>query len=662
MTDLKSIENRIRELREIISEHSYKYYVLDNPTIHDYEYDALMNELRNLEKDYPQFMSSDSPSVRIGGEALSEFNQVVHRVPLQSLNDVFDFSEVCDFDARMRKLFGENVEYTVEPKVDGLSMSLEYENGIFVRGATRGDGNIGEDVTANLRTIKSLPLRLPDAPESLIVRGEVYMSKKVFEKLNEEREELGIQLLANPRNAAAGSMRQLNPKVAAERKLDIIVFNIQYISGAGFEKHSDTLDFLKGMKFRQIPYTICHTSGQIVDEIKAIGEKRENYPFEIDGAVVKLNSIRDRERVGSTAKAPRWAVAYKYPPEQKATKLKNITVAVGRTGVLTPKGEVTPVRLAGTTVTNVTLHNADFIAEKDIRIGDTVVIQKAGDIIPELVSVDKTKRTGHESVYIFPDKCPVCGAPVTREAGEAAYRCTGAECPAQLIRNISHFVSRDAMDISGLGPKVIEQLVKEEILCSPADLYYLTVEQLTGLDRFAEKSAQNLINSIQSSKKNDLSKLLFAFGIRHIGEKAAKIIAKQFKTIENIQKAELEDLAEIYDIGLVMAESLVSWMKNPQSMHLINRLKEAGVNTEYIDTLVDNRFNGKTFVLTGTLSKYTRAEAGAIIEQYGGKVSSSVSKKTNYLLAGEDAGSKLEKANKLGVTIISEQDLEDMIK
>jgi len=658
---MDSVSNEIAALRKQIEEHNYRYYVLDKPTIPDYEYDKLMRRLRELEAENPEYDAPDSPTHRVGGKALDAFEKVTHPVPLQSLNDVFDFDEVAAFDRRMRQLFGDRTQYVVEPKIDGLSVSLEYENGVFVRGATRGDGIVGENVTENLRTIRSLPMRIDTDLPRLIVRGEVYMSKAVFEELNAEREVLDLPLFANPRNAAAGSLRQLDPKIAAERKLDIIVFNIQAAEGKTFALHSDTLDFLGSLRFRQNTYKVCGTADEVIEEIRRIGEERESFPFDIDGAVVKLNSIIDREIAGSTAKAPRWAVAYKYPPEKKPSVVKNITISVGRTGVLTPKAEIEPVRLAGTTVTNVTLHNSDYITQKDIRIGDTVIVQKAGEIIPEVVEVDKSKRPEWAVPFVFPEKCPVCGADAVRENEEAAYRCTGAECPAQLIRNIAHFVSRDAMNIEGLGPKVIEQLVGENMLRSSADLYYLDAEKLMSLERFGKKSASNLLWQIESSKGNDLSRLLYAFGIRHIGQKASKLIAKEFKSLDAIMEKSVEEIAQIPDIGIIMAESLVMWLKNPQSIHLISRLKEAGVNTEYLQTVKSNRFEGLIFVLTGTLGRHTRAEAAALIEENGGKVSSSVSKKTSYVVAGEDAGSKLDKANALGIPVLTESEFEEML-
>lgn len=665
---MNDIINELNRLKIEINRHNHSYHVLDRPEISDYEYDMLLQRLKRLEEEHPELVTDDSPTQRVGGAPIAAFSQVTHRIPLQSLNDVFSFDEIYEFDKRMRDLFGDRVEYTVEPKVDGLSVSLEYENGVFVRGATRGDGIQGEDVTENLKTVRSMPLRLEadrisgGLPSELILRGEVFMSKKTFEELNLEREANEKPLLANPRNAAAGSMRQLDPRTAAERRLDIILFNLQYAVGREFKTHSETIDFMETLRFRQIPYTLCKTADEIAAAVKDIGENRDRYPYELDGAVVKLNSLADRGLAGSTAKAPRWAAAYKYPPEEKTSRLNRISVAVGRTGVLTPKGEIDPVRLAGTTVTNVTLHNYDFIREKDIRIGDCVIVRKAGDIIPEVVGIDPAARTGGEREFEFPAECPVCGAEVRREEGEAAYRCTGAECPAQLIRRITHFVTRNAMDIEGAGPKVIEQLIRSGMVQSACDLYYLDREELEGLDRFGKQSAENLLKSIEKSKGNGLDRLIFAFGIRHIGQKAAKLIAKRFKTMDAVMAADAAEISEIPEVGKVMAESLAAFMSSPRTAGLIDRLRAAGVNMEYAETGEDERFAGQTFVLTGTLSGFTRNDASLTIERLGGKVSSSVSKNTSFLLAGEDAGSKLTKAQKLGITIITEEEFEELLK
>lgn len=659
---MDAIAAEIAALRKEIDEHNYRYYVLDSPAITDYEYDKLMRRLTELEQAYPELDSADSPTHRVGGKPLDVFEKVTHAVAMQSLNDAFDYDEIYAFDRRIRTVLGDTAEYVVEPKVDGLSVSLEYENGVFVRGATRGDGEVGENVTENLRTVKSLPLRIESEYPRMIIRGEIYMSKRVFEELNAERELRGLPLFANPRNAAAGSLRQLDSRITAERKLDLVVFNIQLAEGAEFSKHSETLDCLKALRFRSNTYKICKSADEVISEVERIGRCRSEYPFEIDGAVVKLNSLADRELIGSTAKAPRWAVAFKYPPEKKPSVIKNIAVQVGRTGVLTPKAEIEPVYLDGSTVTYVTLHNSDYIALKDIRIGDTVIVQKAGDIIPEVVEVDKSKRPDWAKPFEFPSACPACGSDVVREEGEAAYRCTGAECPAQLMRNIIHFVSRDAMNIEGLGPKVVEQLVQEGFLSSAADLYYLDGEELLRLPRFGEKSVENLMQQIERSKANDLSRLLYAFGIRHIGQKAAKSLAKEFRTLDALRKADIPAILRVPDIGTIMAESLVSWFSNDQSLHLISRLKEAGVNMSYQQESESSRFEGMTFVLTGTLSRYTRAEATEIIESNGGKVSSSVSGKTTYVVAGEEAGSKLDKANALGIPVLTETEFEKLLQ
>ncbi len=654
-------KEEIEALRQTLEAHNHSYYVLDQPTVPDYEYDTLMRRLIELEQSHPEFQSDSSPTVRVGGRPLSSFSSVVHAVPLESLTDAFSYEELSAFDLRVRETVGP-VAYAVEPKVDGLSVALEYLDGIFVRGATRGDGAVGEDVTQNLKTIKSIPLKLENAPARLIVRGEVFMPKDVFALLNTERELAEKPLLANPRNAAAGSLRQLDPSIAASRRLDIIVFNIQFMDGQFPEFHSQTLELLRTLRFKVIPYRTFTTMQDAFERIRELGLHRDSLPFEIDGAVVKVNSISQRGLLGSTSKAPRWAIAYKYPPEKKQTLLTGITVQVGRTGVLTPKAQLAPVRLAGTTVTNATLHNEDFIREKDIRIGDTVLVQKAGDIIPEIVGVVAKKRPDDAIPYHLPDRCPVCGAPVLREEGESASRCTGAECPAQLLRNIVHFASRDAMDIEGLGPAVAELLISAGLVRSAADLYYLQLSSIISLERMGEKSAGNLLAAIENSKSNDLSRLLYAFGIRHVGQKAAKLLAQHFGSLEGVESAQAETFAGIFEIGDITARSLKAWLDSEQSHHLITRLRQAGVNTKSTFTGIDDRFSGKTFVLTGTLSGCTRDEAASVIEKFGGKTSSSVSAKTDYVLAGEAAGSKLEKARKLGVRILSENDFNEMIK
>ena len=657
MNPQKEIEELTRELEEA----NRLYYVLDAPTMEDYEYDKKLRRLEELEAQYPEFASPLSPTKRVGGEALSRFEKVEHAVPLESLQDVFSEEEVEEFDRRLRETV-RDAAYSVEPKVDGLSVALEYRDGVFVRGATRGDGRIGEDVTENLKTIRSIPLRIDDAPSRLIVRGEVFMPRVVFEKLNAAREEAGRSLFANPRNAAAGSLRQLDPSIAAERRLDILIFNLQLAEGIEFQTHAQTLDYLKQRHFKVIPYQLCATAAEATEEIRRIGQERYGYSFDIDGAVVKLNNLADRALLGSTAKFPRWACAYKYPPEIRETVLEDIVVQVGRTGVLTPKAVVRPVRLAGTTVTNATLHNQDFITEKDIRIGDTVKIRKAGEIIPEILSVETEKRPAGTSPYRLPSLCPVCGAPVERDPDGAALRCTGAECPAQLSRNIAHFVSRNAMDIDGLGDAIVEQLITMGAVRSPADIYFLTLDELKSLWKSGSKAAQKLLAAIESSKNNDLSRLIFALGIRQVGEKAAKVLAKTFGSLDALMQATQEELTQIRDIGAVTAENIVSWFASAQSRHLISRLREAGVNFESTAVQDDGRFAGMTFVLTGALSLFTRDEATEKIEAHGGKAAGSVSKKTTYLVAGEHAGSKLKKANELGIPVLSEQEFLSMLQ
>jgi len=651
---------RIRRLREELNEHNYRYYVLDAPTISDFEYDKMLRELEELEAAHPEAVTPDSPTQRVGGKAVESFTQVVHRVPLQSLQDVFSPEELADFDRRVRET-AERAEYLLEPKVDGLSVALEYEDGLFVRGATRGDGQVGEDVTENLRTIKSIPMRLEGAPARLIVRGEVYMPRKTFLRLNEERELRGEAPLANPRNAAAGSMRQLDPKVAAARGLDIVIFNIQYVEGRRFDTDSGALDWLKSLKFKVIDYRCADAIEEIQKMIGRLGEDRERYPFDIDGAVVKLNSLTDRMVLGETAKFPRWAAAWKYPPEQKESVVEQITVQVGRTGVLTPKAVISPVRLAGTTVTNATLHNQDYITEKDIRIGDTVIVQKAGEIIPEIVSVVKEKRRGDAQPWLFPTHCPVCGAPVERDEDGAHIRCTGAECPAQLLRNLTHFASRDAMDIEGLGPAVVEGLVNAGMVKTPGDLYSLDRDAVAGLERMGRKSADNLLAAIERSKENDLSKLLFAFGIRQVGQKAGKILAARFGSLDALSQATEEELTAIDDIGAITAHYLTEWFASPQSQHLIGVLKAAGVNMESLAEPVGDRLAGLTFVLTGELSGYSRKRAGELLEAQGAKVSASVSKKTSCVVAGEAAGSKLRRAQELGVPVLTQEQFSALI-
>ena len=645
----------ILELRRELNQANYEYYVKDDPTMSDYDYDHKLRRLEELEEAHPELITPDSPTQRVGGKALESFTQVTHRVPLESLQDVFDFDELRAFDQRVRGV-EPKVSYSVEPKVDGLSVALEYQDGQFVRGATRGDGLVGEDVTENLKTVKSIPLSIPDVPGTLIVRGEVYMPKKVFHALNEEREKRGEALFANPRNAAAGSLRQLDPKIAAQRRLDIAVFNIQWAENEDFHSHTQGINYLADKGFKVIPHVICSTIEEAVAQVQAIGEGRENYPFDIDGAVIKVDDLAQRQTLGSTAKFPRWAAAYKYPPEVKPSRLTDIVIQVGRTGVLTPKAVLEPVRLAGTTVTNATLHNQDFITEKDIRIGDTVLVRKAGEIIPEVLSVVMEKRPVDAVPYRFPEVCPECGAPVARDEDGAHIRCTGAECPAQLLRNLAHFASRDAMDIEGLGIAVVENLVKAGLVKTPGDLYFLREEDVAELERMGKKSAQNLLSAIEKSKSQDLSRLLFAFGIRQVGQKAGKILAQRFGSLDNLQAATVEELTQVDDIGAITAQSIVDWFASPQSQHLIARLKEAGVNMQAEQKGEDQRFAGKTFVLTGTLDRFTRAEATKMIEDRGGKAAGSVSKKTTYVVAGEAAGSKLRKAQELGVPVLTQEE------
>lgn len=654
-------KERIEQLTRELERHNHLYYVLDRPEIADYEYDAMLRELEELEAAYPELASPLSPTRRVGGEPLSQFDKVTHAVPLESLQDVFSFEELREFDARIRESMEEPV-YTVEPKVDGLSVALEYREGRFVRGATRGDGLVGEDVTENLKTIRSIPMLLDHAPDRLIVRGEVFMPRSVFEALNLKREERGEALFANPRNAAAGSLRQLDPKIAAERQLDILVFNLQLAEGMDFQDHSQTLDYLRQLRFKVIPYDLCRDMEQAERLIQQIDAGRYDLAYDIDGAVIKVNSLSERRRLGSTAKFPRWAAAFKYPPEIKSTVVQDIVVQVGRTGVLTPKAVVAPVRLAGTTVTNATLHNQDFISEKDVRIGDTVRIRKAGEIIPEILEVDFTKRPADTAPYHLPTVCPVCGAPVRRDGDGAAVRCTGAECPAQLARNLAHFVSREAMDIDGLGSAIVEQMIASGLLRTPADLYFLDRGKVEALDRMGKQSTDNLLKAIEASKENDLSRLINAFGIRQVGTKAAKILARTFGTLDALRHASLEELTSVPDIGAITAENLTEWFADRQSQDLIERLRQAGVNFESREQVKDTRFAGKTFVLTGALSLFTREEATEKIESFGGKAASSVSKKTTYVVAGENAGSKLKKATELGVPVLSEQEFLEMLQ
>ena len=656
------VRKEIQQLRSELERHNQLYYVNDAPEISDFEYDAMLRRLEDLEAAHPEFYDPNSPTQHVGGYALNTFAQVTHEVPLESLQDVFSFDELHAFGERMDAALSDEHCYVVEPKIDGLSMSLEYENGVFVRGATRGDGAVGEDVTENLRTVRNLPQKLENAPARLIVRGEVYMSHESFESINAQREISGEALLANPRNAAAGSIRQQDPKVAASRKLDIIIFNLQLCSDRAFETHAESLDFLQSLGFPTVPYQKCDNLKDCCERIDWIGDNRGEYPFDIDGAVIKINDLSQRVALGSTAKFPRWAVAYKYPPEKKESIVRQILVQVGRTGVLTPKAVIDPVRLAGTTVTNATLHNQDFIDNLDLRIGDTVLVQKAGEIIPEVLSVNKDKRPEGTVPYKMPMVCPECGAPVERDEDGVALRCTGAECPAQRLRNIVHFASRDAMDIDGLGVSLCDALIKAGLVNSPAELYYLEPQSVANLERMGQKSAENLMAALEKSKENGLAKLLCAFGIRQVGQKAGKILAAHFQNLDELMNATELELMTIPDIGATTAAFIRDWFDSTQSQHQIQLLREAGVSFESKEQIVDHRFAGKTFVLTGTLEHFTRDEAGAIIEKFGGKTSGSVSKKTSYLLAGENTGSKYTKAVSLGIPILSEAEFMEMIR
>ncbi len=653
-------KQRIEELTRLLNEAGYRYYVLDDPTMPDFEYDRLLRELEDLEKANPELALPDSPTKRVGGQAVNTFGEVTHAVPLMSLQDVFSMEELDDFLARTQEAVP-GASFSVEPKIDGLSVALEYENGQFVRGATRGDGVVGEDVTENLKTIRSIPMALDNAPARLIVRGEVFMPKKTFHALNDALEENGEKTFANPRNAAAGSLRQKDPKVTAKRKLDILVFNVQLAEGKTFRSHAETLEYLKSLRFKVIPYKCLSDREKIHTEVTRINEEREKLPCDIDGAVIKLDDLAARESLGATAKFPRWAVAYKYPPEEKETLVEDIVVQVGRTGVLTPKAVVAPVRLAGTTVTNATLHNQDFISRLDIRVGDTVRIRKAGEIIPEILEVNLSKRPEGAQPYFLPKKCPVCGAAVERDEDGAFLRCTGAECPAQLSRNIAHFVSRDAMDIEGLGSAIVDSLIEKEAIHSPADIYYLTLDALAGLWKSGTKAAQKLLSAIEASKQQDVSRLIFALGIRQVGAKTGKSLASYFGSLETLMEASLEELTQVPDIGEVTARSIYEWFAQPQSRHMLRRLKEAGVNFESKRVVTDTRFAGKTIVLTGALTRFTREEATEKIELFGGKASGSVSKKTSFVVAGENAGSKERKARELGIPVLTEDEFLEML-
>ena len=656
MTDKEQSAKRAQELRDELNYYSRKYYVDDDPEIEDYEYDMLQRELKAIEDKYPDLVTPDSPTVRVGGSAENLFSKVEHRVRMESLQDAFSFAEIEEFDRRVRET-ERDVHYVVEPKIDGLSVSLEYTNGVLTRGSTRGDGDVGEDVTANLRTVRSIPLKIKTPLPFLEVRGEVYMPKSVFASLVTRQELDGEKPFKNPRNAAAGSLRQKDSKVTAGRGLDIFVFNVQQIEGAQLSSHKQSLDFLREQGFHTIPfYTRFDNITDVISELKRIGEIRSGLEYDIDGAVIKVDDFAQRERLGSTSKFPKWAVAFKYPPEEKTTKLVDIEIGVGRTGVLTPTAVFEPVLLAGSTVSRATLHNQDFITEKDIRIGDEVAIRKAGDIIPEVVRV--MSHAENSVPYILPSICPSCSAPVIREEGEAAVRCVNPECPAQLLRNVIHFCSRDAMDIEGLGDALIEKFISENLISNVADIYDITAGEIMMLEGHQEKSAKNLVEAIERSKQNDLSRLLFALGIRHIGQKAAKLLSEHFGDIDSIIAASEEEIAEIDGFGGIMAKSAAEFFSMTQTADLIERLKAAGVNMKSLkEKSDDQRFAGLTFVLTGTLPTLSRKEATEIIENLGGKASSSVSKKTSYVVAGEEAGSKLQKATDLGIPVITQDDL-----
>lgn len=668
--ELEEARKQVKELREKLEYYAKLYYDMDNPAITDYEYDMMMNKLKALEKEFPELITKDSLTQKVGGHVKEGFKQVTHEVPLQSLQDIFSFDELREFDNRVRKVAEENNEelkYVVETKIDGLSTALKYENGIFVQGATRGNGLIGEDVTDNLKTIAHIPKKLNE-DINITVRGEVFIGTKEFEKMNAEREIMDEPLFANARNAAAGSLRQLDSRVTAMRPLDIFIFNVQKYEAETFDSensHFTELNKLEKLGFNVVPVrTLCSTIDEAIEAIQKIGEDREKLSFGIDGAVIKVDNLRLREILGTTYKVPKWAIAYKYPPEKKETKLLDIVCQVGRTGAITPTAILEPVKVAGSTISKTTLHNEDFIKQKGLKIGDTVVIQKQGDVIPEVVDVLKRKRNGTERDFVMPTVCPVCGAPVVREEGEAVARCIGIECSAKLLRNLAHFASKEGMDIDGLGIKIIEQLVDKGLLKNITDIYTLTIDEIASLKKNGKKFAQNLIDAINESKNNDLFKLLTALGIRHIGTKSAKGLCKKYKSIDEIANASFEELSMIDDVGMITAKSIYEFFRQPQTMDLIEKLKEAGVNTEVLedDSNSDDRFFGETFVLTGSLTGFTRQEASDIIERFGGKVSGSVSKKTSYVLAGEEAGSKLTKAQELGIRIISEEEFNNMIK
>lgn len=660
----KEAEIRIKELKDILNKSGYEYYVLDNPTMSDFEYDRLMQELIKLEGDFPEFATADSPTQRVGGEVADGFAEVVHTVQMQSLADVFSKDELYEFDSRVRAALGdESVEYVTEMKIDGLSVSLEYENGLFTRGSTRGNGFVGEDITQNLKTIPGIPLKLNEPLPFIEVRGEVYMPEKSFLRLNEQREASGEPVFANPRNAAAGSLRQLDSRIAAERKLDIFVFNLQRIEGKELSSHSQSIEYLASLGFKVIPERDVYTNiDDAYKEVLRIGESRGELAFDIDGAVVKVNSFAQREFLGSTSKTPKWAAAYKFPAEQKQTELLDIILQVGRTGAVTPNAVLKPVRIAGSTVSRATLHNIDNIKDKDIRIGDTVIIEKAGDIIPAVVGVVKEKRPANSVPFEMPKVCPICGEPLVREEGEAAVRCVNPNCSAQQLRAVIHFVSKAAMNIDGLGASIVEQLLDKKLINDCSDIYYLNFDNVISLDGFAEKSANNLIAAISESKKSGLDRVLFGLGIRMIGSRAAQILAAHFGNIDPLMSASVDELSSISEIGTKMAQSIVEYFKQDKSLYIIERLRAAGVDLTYTSTQKGNNFDGKIFVLTGTLPTLKRSDAKKLIESYGGKVSGSVSKNTDFVVAGEEAGSKLDKALSLGIKVLSEAELTEMLK
>ena len=655
------IKEEIEKLRKELEYHNKKYYDEDNPEISDFEYDKLSLRLRKLEKEYPEYANENSPTKKVGGHSKNIFSQVKHDVQMQSLQDVFSYDDVGEFVFKMQEEYGENIEFTVETKIDGLSVSLEYENGVLVKGSTRGDGFVGEDVTENLKMVNGIPEKL-FTKETFEVRGEVYLPRKEFESINRKLEESGKQILANPRNAAAGTLRQLDSKLVKQRNLSIFVFNLQ--KGKQFVTHSESIEYIKSAGIKTIEYIkVCVGIEEVLNEIKKIGNLRDKLPYDIDGAVVKVNNLKIREEVGTTAKVPKWAVAYKYPPEQKETKLVDIKMQVGRTGQVTPMAILTPVRLAGSLISKTTLHNFDYVKQKDIKIGDTVVIQKAGDVIPEVISVVKNKRNGDEVEYNIPTFCPVCGEKLEKINDEVALRCTNIECPAQTFRSLVHFASRDAMDISGLGDAIVEQLIDNKLIKDIADIYYLKYEDIVKLDRFAPKSARNLINAIEKTKNNSLDKLLFGLGMRHIGKKAAKVLAQNFDNIYMIKKASLEEINGLDDFGEIMAKSVIEFFSKEQTDILIAKLKNAGVNLEGMKKELDSEIlKDKTFVITGSFDGYSRNDITKLIERNGGKVSGNVSKKTSFLVSGEDSGSKLIKAESLNIPVISIQKLGEMVE